>query len=104
MLFHKDGGANVPVTNCMSHFSMFSPTKATVKLANINMVHSQVIGITLCHFTNCSIIYPVGPVYYFPVHPSNTISSGTLKFYVGIQNFTFEPLEHCEVFDPQGRS
>ena len=68
------------------------------------MVHSQVIGITLCHFTNCSIIYPVCPVYYFPVHPSNTISSGTLKFYVGFQKVTSEPLENCEFVDPQGCS
>ena len=34
VLFHKDGVANVAVTNCMSHFSMYFPTKATVKLAN----------------------------------------------------------------------
>ena len=73
VLFHKDGGANVSVTNCMSHFSMFVQTKATVKLANGNTGHSQGIGIILCRFPNCSIIYPVGPVYYFPVHPSNTI-------------------------------
>ena len=29
VLFHKYGGANVEVTNCMSHFSMFVPTKDT---------------------------------------------------------------------------
>ena len=68
-LFHKDVGVNFSVTNCMSHFSMFLPTKATVKLANGNKVHAQVIGILLFIFPNCSIIYPVGPVYYFPCHP-----------------------------------
>ena len=36
VLFHKYRGANVAVTNCMSHFSMFVPTKATLKLANGN--------------------------------------------------------------------
>ena len=83
VLFHKDGGDNIAVTNCMSHFSMFVPNKAMVKLANVNTVHSQVIGIILCCFPNCSIIYPVGPVYYCPGQPSKTISSGALKFYDG---------------------
>ena len=31
MLFHKYRGANFSVKNCMPHFSMFVPTKATVK-------------------------------------------------------------------------
>ena len=83
VLFHKYGGANAEVTNCISHFSMFVPTKSTVKLANGNTGHAQVIGIILCHFPNCLIIYPVGPVYYYPGNPSNTISSGALKFYIG---------------------
>ena len=81
VLFHKDEGENVAVTNCMSHFSMFVPTKANVKMSNGNTGHAQGIEIILCLFPNCSTIYPVGPVYYFPVHPSNTISSGALKFY-----------------------
>ena len=67
VLFHKYGGANVSVKNCMSHFSMFVPTNATVKLANGITGHAQGIGIILCLFPNCSIIYPVGPVYYCPV-------------------------------------
>ena len=104
VLFHKDGGLNDAVTNCMSQFSMFVPTKATVKLSNGNTGHAQGIGIILCRFPNCSIIYPVGPVYYCPGHPSNTISSGALKFYIGIKKVTSEPLEHCDFVDPQGRS
>ena len=83
VLFHKYVGANVEVKNCMSHFSMFAPTKDTVKLSNGNTGHAQGIGTIFCRFHNCSIIYPVGPVYYFTGHPSNTISSGALKFYVG---------------------
>ena len=83
VLFHKDGGANFAVTNCMSRFSIFVPTKFTVNLANGNTGHVQGIGIIICRFPNCSIIYPVGPVYYCPGHPSNTISSGDLKFYIG---------------------
>ena len=104
VLFHKDGGANVAVTNCMSHFSTFVLTKATVKLANGNTGHAQGIGIILFRFPNCSIIYPVGLVYYCPVHPSNTISSGALKFYIGFKKVISEPLEHCDFVDPQGRS
>ena len=70
VLFHKDRGEIFAVTNCMSHFSLFVKTKATVKLANGNTGHAQVIGIILCYFPNCLIIYPVGPVYYFQVtHP-----------------------------------
>ena len=92
VLFHKDGGANVAVTNCMSHFSMFVPTKATVKLANGNTVHAQGIEIILCHFPIYPIIYPVGEVYYCPGYPSNTISLGALKIYVGFQFVTFELL------------
>ena len=79
---------------------MFVPTKDTVKLANANTGHAQIIGVILFHFTNCSIINPVGPVYYFPGHPSNTISLCDLKFYVGFKFFTSEPLEHCDFVDP----
>ena len=104
MLFHKYGGANVTVTDCMSHFSMFGPNKNTVKLANGNTGHAEGIGIILCRFPYCLIIYPVGPVYYFPGHPSNAISSGDLKFYVGFQKVTSKPLEHCDFVDPQGHS
>ena len=64
MLFHKYSGANIAVTNVMSHFSMFVPTKANVKLANVNTGHAQGIEIILCIIPNCSIIYQVGPVYY----------------------------------------
>ena len=66
VLFHKNGGANVGVTNFISHFSMLLPTKANVKLDNENTGNDQVIGIILCHFTNWPIIYPVGPIYYCP--------------------------------------
>ena len=62
VLFHKYGGENVAVTNWMSHFPMFVPTKATMKLANGNTGHAQGIGIILCWFPNCFIICPVGPV------------------------------------------
>ena len=44
------------------------------------------------------------PVYYFSGHPSNTISSGALKFYAGFQKVTSETIEHCECVDPQGCS
>ena len=80
VIFFKDGGENDAVTNFMSHFSMFFQTKATVKMANVNMVHTQGIGFILCCFTNCSVIYPVVPVYYCPRRPSKTISLGALKF------------------------
>ena len=93
---------NVAVTNCMSHFSKFVAINTTVKLYNGNTVHAQVIGNILCRFTNCSILYPVGPVYYCPGHPSNNISSGALKLYVGFQNVTSEPLEHFYFVEPQG--
>ena len=63
---------NGSVINCMSQFYMFVPTKATVKLANGKTGHTQGIGIILCCFPNCSIIYPVGPVHSFSDHPFNT--------------------------------
>ena len=88
----------------MSQLSMFVPTKATVKLANGNTGHAPGIGIILCRFPNCSIIYPVGPVYYCPGQPSNNISPGVLKFYIGFNKVTSEPLEHCDFVDPQIRS
>ena len=81
MLFHKYGGANVAIKNCICHtFLCFLPTKATVKLANNNTGHLQEIEIILCRFPNCTIIYTVVPVYHCTSHPSNTISSGALKF------------------------
>ena len=85
----------------MSHFSKFVPINTTVKLDNGNTVHAQLVGIFLCRFNNFSILYPMRPVYYCPGHPSNTISSGALKFYVGFQNVTSEPLEYCYFVDPQ---
>ena len=88
----------------MSQFSMFVPTKATVKLANGKMGHAQGIGIILCRFPKFLIIYPVGPFFYFPGHPSNTISSFYLKFYIGFIKGTYEPIEHCNFVDPKGCS
>ena len=98
VLFNKYEGENFAVTNCMSHFSMFIQTKYTVKLANGNTLYSQVIGIILCHFPNCPIIYMVGSVYYCPGQPSNTNSSGAQHFFVSFQKVTSEPLEHCNFF------
>ena len=103
-VFNKYIGANVAVKNFMSQFSMFIPTKVTVKLDNEKTVHAQGIGILLCCFPDCSIIYPVEPVYYFPGHLYNIISSGALKFYVGFQKVASETLEHCDFFYPQGCS
>ena len=88
VLSHKYGGDNVAVKTFLSHFSMFVPTKTTVKLSNGNTGHAQVIGVILYRFPKYSIIYPVVPVYYFPGHPSNTISSSALKVYVGFKKFT----------------
>ena len=45
LLFHKYVGVNSSVTNFMSRFSMFVPTKDTVKLDNGNTGHAQVIRI-----------------------------------------------------------
>ena len=75
---------------------MFVPTNVNVKLANVNTGHAQRIGIVLCSFPNSAIIFTMGPVYYFPSQPSNTISSGSLKFHVGFQKVTSESLEYCE--------
>ena len=104
MLFHKYEGANFAVENFMSRFSMLIPTKANVKLDNGNIGYTQVIGIILCRFPNCYIIYPTGSVYYFTVQPSNTISLGALLFYIGFQNVTYELLEHCDFVESQGNS
>ena len=83
---------------------MFVPTKATVKLDNGNTGNAQGVGIIFCRITNCPDIYLVGPFYYHPGQPTNTISSGALKFCVVYQKVTYEPLEHCDFVDPQGRS
>ena len=83
---------------------MIVPTEVTVKLDNENMGHAQGIGIILCHFTNFTFVYSLGPVYYCPGQTYNTISPKSLTFYVGFQKVTFEPLEPCDFIDPQGRS
>ena len=75
-------------------FGMFVPTKATVKMANGNTLHAQVIGIILCHFCNCYIIYPVRPVCYCTGHHYNTISQDALKMCVGFLKVISEPIEH----------
>ena len=53
---------------------------------------------------NCTVIYPVGPVYYCPDQTSKTISLVSLKYYYGFQKVTSEPLEHRNFVDPQGHS
>ena len=83
---------------------MFVFKKSNLNLYDGNTGHAQVIGIILCQFPNCLIIYTFGPFYYCPDHPSNTISSGALKFYIGFKKVTSEPLEHCNFVDPQGHS
>ena len=100
--FHKYGGTNFGVTNCMSRFSMVIPTKVNVKLDNGNTVHAQWIGIILCHFTNCTSIYPAGTFYYIPGYLSYTISLVALKCYVGFQKVTSEPLEHSGLIISRG--
>ena len=84
-MFHKYGGANVGVTNCLSCFPMLVPNISNVKLADGNMDHAQGIGNILCQFTKLPVIYPVRPVYYFPGHPLNTVSVGDLKYYVDLK-------------------
>ena len=68
------------------------------------MGNPQGIGFILRHFTNCPIIYPAGTVYYCLGHPSNTILSGALKYYVGSKKVISELLENCDFVDPQGHS
>ena len=92
MFFHKNGGENFGVTTYMSHFSMLAPTKANVKLADEKTGHAQGIGIIFCCFTHLPILYPVGPIYYCLDHPSNNISLGDIKCYVGLKKVTYEPI------------
>ena len=66
--------------------------------------YDQGIGIILYVFTNCPNIYQVVTVYHHPVQPSNNISLVDLKRYVGLQEVTFEIIEHCGFVDPQGCS
>ena len=53
-------------------FYTLVPTQANMKLSNENTLHAQGIGIILCNFSNCIIIYLVEPVYYCTLHPSNS--------------------------------
>ena len=85
----------------MSHFPMFVPTKATVKLANGNRLYAQGVWVIFCNFPNYSIINPLGPVYYCPGHPSNTMPSYAVKCYVGFQKVKYDPIEHCDFVNPQ---
>ena len=84
------------------HYYIFVPSIGNVKLTNGNMGHTQVIGIILCFFPKYPIIYPVGPVYYCTGKPSNKISLGDTKCYVGLQKVMSEPLENCGFVDLKG--
>ena len=46
----------------------------------------------------------MGPVFNSTCHPSKPISLGALKCFVGFKKVIFEPIEHCDIFYPQGRS
>ena len=83
VLFNKYEESNVIVSNGLSHLYISVMTKSNVKLANDSMGHAQGIWIILCYFPNFPIVYHVGLVYYFPGHPYNNTSLGTLKYYVG---------------------
>ena len=85
----------------MSHFYMFFSTKVNVKMANVNMGQHQGIMILLCCFPKFRIIYPVKQVCYFSSQPSNTISLGELKCYVGFKDITYKTLEQCDFVYPQ---
>ena len=71
---------------------MFILPKVTEKLTDGNIGHAQAIYIILFRFPNFPIIYLLGPVYYCPVYPSNTISSSAFKFYADFQKVTYEAL------------
>ena len=75
----------------MSHFNMCVLTKANLKLYDGNMGHDLVIGIVLCYLTNRPIIYTSGQFYLCLDHPSNKISLGALKCYVGFKKYNYEP-------------
>ena len=67
---------------------MYVPTRSNVKLADTNMGHAQGIEIILYQFTICPNIHPLGQAYFCPVNLQNTISLGTLKWYVGSKKVT----------------
>ena len=102
VFFHKYRGSNNRVTNFIPHFYLFIPTHANLKLANGKIGNDQGIGVVLYHFKNCPVIYPLGPVYYCPYCPSNSISSGNLKCSDSFQKVASEPLKHCDFVYPQG--
>ena len=56
------------------------------------------------YYTNYTIIYKVGTVYFCPSNPSNTISMVALKCYVSFQKVTSDPLEYYDFVEPQGSS
>ena len=86
------------------HVTVFngSTNQSQCKFYYVNMGHDQGIGVILCRFHICTMIYSVVPVYYCLDHSSSTISSGDLKLCFGLQNVTSEPTEHCGFVDPQG--
>ena len=69
VLFHKYKGDNVGVTTYFSLFYVSVHTISNVKFYGVNKGYVQVIGIILCQFPHCPIIYPVGPVYHYIGHP-----------------------------------
>ena len=92
VFFHKDEGYNVVVTN-LSHIFLC-----------LSHPNPKELGLFYVIFQNFPIIYPVVPVYYLPGHPSNTISQGDLKMFIGFQKVTSEPLEHCNFMHLQSCS
>ena len=66
VLFHKDGGDIFSYKFHVKLF-MFVPTKATAKLYNGNIGHTQGVGTILCLFPIWSILYPVEPFIIFQV-------------------------------------
>ena len=90
---------NILVSQIVCHTFLCSSQPRPMWLANGNMGHAQVIGIILCSFPNCPIIYPVGTVYYFQITlptPFHRVPSNVMLVF---KKFTSEPLEHsCPIF------
>ena len=75
VLFHKDKGAIVSVTNSMSQFCMFVPTNSTVKLANGNTVHDQWFGLFYVALLNVTL-----HIQWDPTPPNQVASNFILVF------------------------
>ena len=98
LTFHVDGGANCGSIKDKSLFYFFVEGKGEITTVAGTKAESQGWGAVLIQFGTKVCL--VGPLYYFPTHPQNTLSPGLLMNYNNFIDATVRTNRQFEILPP----